>query len=298
MSPNCAVFLALLLDKYSYWKKHAEEKGEGFDGWFFKSQEEIEKEISLSKDEQRTVRRYLVGHGLLNEKEERYLGGRKVLFQLDFNRISKLLNDFHKPENSTCTSQKIQHVQVEKVSETSTCILLEEREKEQIFQNIKDAPVLQEIAAAKPIPIKQELPPSPKSIVRAWKAQFPVQLSWQQRRQHLEELFATLKSYSYSEEDLYPGFEAEVTAPWLPKKTSKGSEHMILKTKEDYELAIANLSPTIKISEVKRIHAKSDSAPKNGEISIDTAIEMSIDDDEMEKMMAEYKRLTEDVDNG
>lgn len=91
----CSAFLkikrdtkfVLFLSQIWYWSSRTKDK----DGWFYKTQEDWEKELGLSSTEQKRIREILKKLGILEEQ----LKGlpRKVHFRLNKNRLHDLLND-------------------------------------------------------------------------------------------------------------------------------------------------------------------------------------------------------------
>jgi hypothetical protein len=298
MNPNCAVFLALMLDKSSYWKREAERKGEKWDGWFFKVQEEIEEEICLTPHEQRSVRKWLVDQGFIEERIEMIMaGGKRIKLKINFEALARLLQDgvvnFRKLKNFTSGNEESLLPEVKNLHNTSPCIrplLTVPTGEKNISKEKKEVEV-----------VTKEEKPSTRDILRVWKSSLPEKPSFDSRREMIEELFTTLKSYGYKEDDLPSGFSNDVLKPWLLKKGSKNYEWVSSKNLEDYEMALSILAPDVKLKEATPEARKPRRASKEknmGTLDVEVALEMMMEDDEMEKLLAEYNKLTNPEDVG
>jgi hypothetical protein len=138
--------------------------------------------------------------------------------------------------------------------------------------------------------------PTTREIIRSWKRAMPDRPSFESRRSLLEDLFATLKKFSYREEDLHRSFKDEALSAWI---SSKSKEYAIKASNEDYEIALSILSPEIQIvsaTPVKnKMKIKNDS---NHEMDVDFALEnMITDDDEIQRMIEEHQKLLRGEDN-
>lgn len=76
---------AVLLSQAIYWSSRTSNES----GWFWKTRDEWERETGLSRREQESARKRLVGHGILIE--ERRGTPAKLYFKVDFDQLEELL---------------------------------------------------------------------------------------------------------------------------------------------------------------------------------------------------------------
>jgi hypothetical protein len=305
LSPNAALFLAVLIDKENYWirKKRLE------NGWFYKKASEFEEEIGLSEHQQRTVKELLIEKHLL-ETELRQIdttdkrAGVQTYFRLNHNNLLKLHEEwlsFKKkesdivepanPEKFTssflgCAPQITAGAHLQKLEGTTTSI-----NYNPISPKNRQEETSKQIELKKEVKVPEK--PSIKLILRSWKSSLPDRPSWEERRSLLENLFATLKTNGYSEQDLPVSFKEEALRSWMPTKSGKNTDHMIAKCNEDYDVALIQISPSVQITEaVSQIKTKTSPSKTMGEIDLDVAIAMTMEDDELQKLMDEYIKNT------
>jgi hypothetical protein len=146
------------------------------------------------------------------------------------------------------------------------------------------------------VTIPQEKP-TVREILRSWKRVLPDRPSFDARLSLLEDLFATLKKFSYKEDDLPRTFKEEALSSWV---NSKSKEYIIKFSNEDYDKALSILSPEIQIVSATPVKQKMkirNSSSNTGEMDIDTALQMVTDDDEIERIVAAHQKLLKGEDN-
>jgi hypothetical protein len=139
--------------------------------------------------------------------------------------------------------------------------------------------------------------PTVREIFRSWKRVLPDRPSFDARLSLLEDLFATLKKFSYREDDLPRSFKEEALSPWVGPKSK---EYVIKYSNEDYDKSLSILSPEIQIVSATPVKQKMkirNSSSNNGEMDIDTALEMVTDDDEVERIIAAHQKLLRGEDD-
>ena len=146
------------------------------------------------------------------------------------------------------------------------------------------------------VTIPQEKP-TVREIFRSWKRVLPDRPSFDARLSLLEDLFATLKKFSYKEEDLPRSFKEEALSPWVGPKSK---EYVIKYSNEDYDKSLSILSPEIQIVSATPVKQKMkirNSSSNMGDMDIDTALEMVTDDDEVERIIAAHQKLLRGEDD-
>lgn len=146
-----------------------------------------------------------------------------------------------------------------------------------------------------PVP---EVKPTVKEVLRSWKRALPERPSFDARLSLLEDLFATLKKFSYKEDDLPRTFKDEALSSWVGPKSK---DYAVKYSNEDYDKALSILSPEIQIVSATPVQQKmkirKNESAVSGEMDIDTALEMVTDDDEIERIIAAHQKLLRGEDN-
>ncbi|HGJ5857435.1 MAG TPA: hypothetical protein ACHBZ1_16870, partial [Arsenophonus nasoniae] len=84
-----SVTSALMLSQAIYWAKRGKTHSDG-EAWFYKTQADWEEETGLSRREQETARKKLIGLGVMNEKRTGVPA--RIFFSIDFNKLEELLD--------------------------------------------------------------------------------------------------------------------------------------------------------------------------------------------------------------
>lgn len=77
-----------MLSQAIYWAKRGKTHSDG-EAWFYKTQADWEEETGLSRREQETARKKLIGLGVMNEKRTGVPA--RIFFSIDFNKLEELL---------------------------------------------------------------------------------------------------------------------------------------------------------------------------------------------------------------
>lgn len=291
---EASIILSYLVDKRSFWRREGKLQA---DGSFFWVVEEIEESLGMTTERRRKAFDTLKEKGILSI-EKRGLPATNF-YKINDEAVVDLLSQeevIQRAEKSALLSIDIPLTSGLKNQPTGEM-------KNQPSSGLKNQPLLnptdtkptiqrEERSSLSGKEKKKTNAPTPKEILRVWKAELGDRPSFDSRRGNIEDLFTTLKSYGYKEEDLSSTFKDDVLKPWIPKKGSKNYDWIMEKAKDDYEVAIATLAPEVKIREAlpkkRRVSKESDMKT----ISPDIALDWMMEDDEMEQMLAEYHKLT------
>lgn len=133
----------------------------------------------------------------------------------------------------------------------------------------------------------EENKPSSEEIYKSWKASLPDKLDFKACYDELLSLFATLRSKHLKESDISSSLRKKIMARWSRSKYPANHE-------EAWDRASGSIW-AVQLSEPKVI--KSTITKYDGKsISIDDALNMVTDDDEIAKIVADNKRLMESID--
>jgi hypothetical protein len=271
-SNDAALLLADLLSRRAFFKNLGELDS---DGGFFCLSEQIEFDLNLTKEMRQQITKQLESFGFLKIKKKGlpsknyyYIQDLVILNALGEGKKS---NDFQWAEkDAQYRAEKDAQYRAEKDAANKN---KENKNREEGEKKIEEKET-----------------PSVKAILSSWKADIPPRPSFDSRRSLLENLFETIRSYGYKEEDLPRRFKEDALSPWIGPKSK---EIAIKLATDDYEIATAVLTPVqIKSASEKKVSKESQrQSQTNGEISLDAAISMTSEDSTIESIMREFEKL-------
>jgi hypothetical protein len=276
-SNDAALLLADLISRREFFKNLLELDSEG---GFFCLSEQLECDLNLTKEMRQQVTKLLESWGFLKIKKKGLPS--KNYYYIQDSRILEILgddkksNDFQWAEKDTqYRAEKDTQYRAEKDAANKNKENKNREEREENFE-------------------KQEKP-SVKAILSAWRAELPPRPPFDSRRALLENLFETVRSYDYKEEDLPRKFKEDALSPWIGPKSK---DIAVKLATDDYEIAMAVLTPVqIKSAPEKKVSKESQrTSQTNGEISLDAAILMTTEDATIESIMREFEKLRGDKD--
>jgi hypothetical protein len=220
------------------------------------------------------------------------------------NNLGGVVQNLHQgvPNNLGGVVQNLHQGVVQNLNWNKELIIKEQREtvEEKIEEKIPTPETTKATAALnkanEPTLIPEERP-TVREVLRSWKRVLPDRPSFDARLSLLEDLFATLRNFSYKEDDLPRSFKEEALSSWV---NSKSKDYVVKFSNEDYDKALSILSPEIQIVSATPVKQKMkirNSSSNTGEMDIDTALQMVTDDDEIERIVAAHQKLLKGEDN-